>query len=153
MASAFAIQPTALSRAGVDYQAANGAPIKNHGERKVKGYTDDWRAIGLSCQVADVRCPLGSVRQMVQAGNAVVFEKGKCRIINRETGNVIPVRESRSGFELDMWVKAGNRGQIAQTSVSNSFKELEEEEEEGEEEEDNEEEMVSMDFIRQEALL
>ena len=32
----FPIKPTTLSKQGVNYQAANGTPIKNHGQRDIK---------------------------------------------------------------------------------------------------------------------
>ena len=106
----------------------------------------------MSCQVADVRCPLGSVRQMIKAGNTLVFDQEGSKIINKSSGSVIPVRESSSGFEVDLWVPANKRKTINQATVPvhNRYQALESNEEVPAEIKD---ELASMDFIRQDLLL
>ena len=69
-ANVFPLKESEMSKAGVNYRAANGSPIPNYGERLMKGFTDEWAQFALIAQVADVRTPLGSVRSMIQAGTA-----------------------------------------------------------------------------------
>ena len=57
--------------------AANGSKIKNYGERKVTGYTDEGTAISMRMTCADVHKVLGSVHKMNQGGNLVVLD-GEC---------------------------------------------------------------------------
>ena len=40
-AQAFELQESAMSKAGVGYQAANGTPIENHGQRNVRALAEN----------------------------------------------------------------------------------------------------------------
>ena len=77
MARGVRIRETPASRSGMKYRAANGTPSVNQGEKSVNGITTEVKRVNLTCQIADVMKPLGSVRAMLEAGNQVVFEKGK----------------------------------------------------------------------------
>ena len=51
----FPIKPTKASREGNNYIAANGSPVKNYGERLVKGGTDNQIKVSMPIHVADVK--------------------------------------------------------------------------------------------------
>ena len=146
VAKAFPIKETMFSKLGINYQAANGTEIKNHGERMLKGFTEGWQTINLCTQVADVRTTLGSVSQMVKAGNRVVFSPSGNKIINEHTGLEIPIRDSNGSYEVDLWIPKA-KGEINQTQVSkqvkvqNRYQALQDE--------SAEEDAINMDFIRQ----
>ena len=76
----FPVKETEASKSGRGFRAANGTHIANHGERHIKGLGDQWQALNLKAQVADVKTALGSVFQMLKAGNKVHFEKDNCYI-------------------------------------------------------------------------
>ena len=58
----------------------------------------------MTAQVADVRTTLGSVCQIVKAGNCVHFESGNCYIENRHTGKRIWMEEKNGTYEVGLWV-------------------------------------------------
>ena len=77
----FKIANTEASKTGRHYRAANGTAIRNYGQRVVRGTNEVGMPVSLPIQVADVNKVLGSVREMVKAGNKVVFDEdanGKC---------------------------------------------------------------------------
>ena len=53
IASASAIKPTEASCNNINYVAANGTKIINHGQRDIKGVNDDWNKVGFAMQCAD----------------------------------------------------------------------------------------------------
>ena len=136
-----------------------GPPIKNHGQRDIKGFTNEWIPMNMAVQVADVNRPLGSVHHLVKSGNTVIFDsRGSC-VINKKSGTIIPIKEKNGNFTMDLWVKkkeergAAMKKEFKPTTVSNQFGELPvtETDEESQMEVD-EFKKTSMGFIRQ-ALL
>ena len=69
----FEVKPTAASKAGLGFRAANGTPIKIFGERKLHGVTDGGDAFKMNCQVTDVKKNLASFVKMVNEGNDTVI--------------------------------------------------------------------------------
>ncbi len=90
IAKALDMKDTGMSRRGVGHVAANGTTIRNYGEKKIVGYTDDGGGVSLSMPCADVKKVLGSVHKMNMGGNVVVLdvEKTTCntRIQARKRG-------------------------------------------------------------------
>ena len=130
----FPIRETEASKSGIGFSAANGSHITNHGERKIEGLGEEWNPIGLRAQVADVKTALGSVYQMIQAGNSVHLEAGNCYISNQRTGRRTPIQEKNGTFEISVWVPKGPRkqvrfGKVEASGMSNRYQALEEEEE------------------------
>jgi hypothetical protein len=119
----------------VNYVAANGTKICNYGERKVKGVNDGWNKVGFAMQVADVNKVLMAVNQMVDAGNAVHFEKDNHHIFNYRTGCRTDMEELNGQYTFDMWVP--NLGNSKKESPIrkpvNSFQALETDDDEEEE--------------------
>ena len=60
--------------------------------------------ICLVAQVADVKSTLGSVHQMLRAGNSVHFESGNCYIEHVSTGKRTSIEEKNGTFEVGVWV-------------------------------------------------
>ena len=71
---------TDMSKNGPGFRAANGTAIRHFGERSLNGLSDQVQPLGMKAQVADVKSTLGSVNQMLKAGNIVHFESGNCYI-------------------------------------------------------------------------
>ena len=104
VAKAVPIHETERSQKGAGFRAANGTYIEHFGQRDLRGYGDQYQGLSLTAQVADVRTPLGSVSQMLRAGNRVHFEKGNCYVQHVSTGRVTPVIERNGMFEIGIWV-------------------------------------------------
>jgi hypothetical protein len=133
-AQAFKLSPTTATASGVNYRAANGTEIKNHGQRIVKGFASDGTQINVAAQVADVNSNLGSVARAVEAGSRIVFDKEGSYIQNKKTGKKIHVKYNNGQYEFDIWVpkaKSGVKNTSANTQkkvqVNNTFSPLEEE--------------------------
>ena len=60
----------------------------------------------MTAQVAEVKTTLGSVNQMLRAGNIVHFETGNCYIKDTRTGRRTKVEEKGGTFEVGIWVPA-----------------------------------------------
>ena len=109
----------------------------NYGTRKVKGVNDGWNKVGFAMQVADVNKVLMAVNQMVDAGNAVHFEKDNHHIFNYNTGCRTVMEELNGQYTFDMWVP--NLGVATQQHPKkksvNSFQALQDDEDNDEEEE------------------
>ena len=102
---------TEMSQKGPGFRAANGSPIKHYGQRTLKGLGDQFQQLNMTAQVADVKTTLGSVNQMLKAGNVVHFETGNCYIEDTRTGRKTKMEEKGGTFEVGIWVpKATNRG-------------------------------------------
>ena len=66
----------------------------------------------MTAQVADVKTTLGSVNQMLKAGNVVHFETGNCYVEDTRTRRRTRIEEKGGTFEVGMWVpKAVDRHQ------------------------------------------
>ena len=82
----YPLEETEASRKGQPFYGANGSKIKNYGMRRVKGVTEEGHGATLPMQAADVLRILASVRQMIHAGNRVVFDKDGSYIQHKESG-------------------------------------------------------------------
>ena len=111
-ATHFKVEPTKASQAGQHYRAANGSMIRNYGQRIVSGSNENGKKVNLPIQVADVDKVLGSVREMVNVGNRVVFDKGadgKCcsYVEHRASGRKIVIHERNGKFQFDLKIPKG----------------------------------------------
>ncbi len=61
IAKTFEMKETDMSKRGVGFVAANGSGIKNYGEKKIIGHTEDGEGVGLRIQGSDGKNALGSV--------------------------------------------------------------------------------------------
>ena len=104
VASHFVTAETEASRNGPGFRAANGSAIEHYGQKTLRGVSDQYQPVRLTAQVADVKTTLGSVCQMLKAGNRVHFEQGNCYIENIRTGRRTEIDEKGSTFEIGVWV-------------------------------------------------
>ena len=108
---------TEMSQRGPGFRAANGSPIKHYGQKTIIGVGDQYQPLNMTAQVADVKTTLGSVNQMLKAGNLVHFETGNCYIENMRTGKKTKIEEKGGTFEVGIWVpKSGNQQQCNSVS-------------------------------------
>ena len=107
----FPILETDSSRRGLDYRAANGTRIKNHGARSVKGISSEFKPMNLIMNVADVKKTLASAFQIVAAGNKVVLDIDYSYIVDKTTGEKTTINIENGEFNFDLWVPAPNPGQ------------------------------------------
>ncbi len=100
------IRETEMSKKGAYYEAANGTPIWNEGERDVAGESEDGQPLGLTFQVAEVKGPIASVRRICQEGNLVIFDSEGGVIVNKESGQKTRFTLNEKGiYALNIWVK------------------------------------------------
>ena len=83
----------------------------NEGERQLNLQTADGKVRGAKVQVADVRKPLMSVAEMVDAGQDVHFlASGQAYAVHKATGEVTQFTRRKNVFELDVEVKPLRKG-------------------------------------------
>ncbi len=89
---AYAVEESAASRAGVEYEVANGDTTPNLGQKRMAVLTEEGTMRGYSSQCADVSKALQSVRALVGSKHAVCFGLGPDGndhlIINRVSGEI-----------------------------------------------------------------
>ena len=98
--------PSAMSKAGIGYRAANGSPIKNYGQQKVQFATSEGHRCNIPFQVADVERPLISTYSLAQAGNVVEFNEAGGSIFHVKTGQRIALVRKGAMYFLPMYVDA-----------------------------------------------
>ena len=86
------------------FVAANGTKIKNYGEKKVIGYTDDGEGVSLKMQCADVKKTLGSVHKMDQGGNVVVLDGNRSYMVNKKTMQKTRIQYEDGKYVFSIWV-------------------------------------------------
>ena len=104
VAKHLAIEPTAASKAGAWYEAANGTRIFNKGQKRLTGVGTDGTALSVTMQVGDVTRVLGAVSRMTQAGNRVVFDNDGSYVQNKQTGHRTEIELRNGEYKLDMWI-------------------------------------------------
>ena len=123
MATYFQIKPTLSSKAGKNYSAANGSVIRNFGQRVITGRNDNGATMTMPIQVAEVNKVLGSVREMVEAGNRVVLDRdneGKpCSyVLHKASGHKTVIHERNGTFQFDLKIPRGPKGEsVNETGV------------------------------------
>jgi hypothetical protein len=99
--------PSAWSRAGRGYRAANGTPIKNLGQVTVKFATAAGDRCSIPFQVAGVEQPLLSVAHLTSAGNRVELGHDSGRVVNLTTGRAIALERRGGVYIMRMFVSDG----------------------------------------------
>jgi hypothetical protein len=106
IARAFEMKETLMSKRGIGFIAANGSNIKNYGEKKIVGYTDDGEGVSLRIQCADVKKVLGSAHKMNLGGNVVVLDGERSYMQNKETGKKTRINYENGQYVMHVWVPA-----------------------------------------------
>ena len=102
------VRETKALKAGVCYSSATDEPIPNLGEQKIPLVTNEGSLRVMTCQVAPVARPLGSVKRMCQAGHRIVFDEEGSFIQNKTTGELNWLREENGNYVLDVSIVPGN---------------------------------------------
>ncbi len=104
----YEVHESLASRAGVEYEIANGKTIPNLGEKKMGVLTQEGTLRGYSSQCADVSKSLQSVRATLQSGHAVCFGLGPQgtdhSIINRTSGEINRLEDDGINYLQRLWV-------------------------------------------------
>ena len=103
------VVPSAMSRAGGRYKAANGARIPNLGQQKVQFKTDEDHQCGIGFQVVDVERPLIAVSQLTAAGNHVHLEAKGGKVVHDRAGRTMALQRRGGVYILRMWVASEAR--------------------------------------------
>ena len=106
------------------FRTASGERVANHGQRKIKGFSEDGAELSMLYNVADVSTPLDAVSALCDKGNVVIFtsdggwicgKRGRMAFIRKMTPT-FGERGSRGlvcvlelGMLLWMWIFYGRR--------------------------------------------
>ena len=106
-----ALEPSEMSRQGLEYEAANGGALPNLGQRRLDCMTPGSNfAKDITFQVADVHKPLLSVSKLADINYVCRVDTEGGWLEDRERGEWIPVRREGSLYVLKMWVRARSEG-------------------------------------------
>ena len=98
---------TPESRAGLEYEVANGASIPNVGERHCLVMTEDAQSMKkLIFQCADVHKALLSVANVADMGFECLLGKEGGILRDVTSGEVIPLHRRGNLYHMRAWVKA-----------------------------------------------
>ena len=106
VARAFEMKETMMSKRGIGFVAANGSSIKNYGEKKIVGYTDDGESVSMRGQCADVKKVLCSVHKMNLGGNVVVLDGAKSYMQHKESGQKTRINYEEGQYVMYLWLPA-----------------------------------------------
>ena len=95
-----------LSRRGLGYEVANGAGLKNHGERRcilMSENSDQAKRITFQC--ANVHKPLLSVSRVADLGYECVLNAEGGELRDMVTGDKIPLHRKGNLYTMRAWVR------------------------------------------------
>ena len=118
-ATAFPIVPTRDSQLGLGYKAANGSPIRNLGERTVKGQTDEGQGLKMKMTVADVSKVLASVARICECNGRVVVGEAGSYIEDTQRGRRTPMHKRNGVYVMDVKVRRTPGGQVSTVDQDN----------------------------------
>ena len=102
------MEESLASKAGVEYEVANGDTLANLGQARMAVITPEGTLRGYRSEVADVSSPLQSVRHLVAANHCVLFGLGpngdEHLIINKISGEVNRMRDDGTNYIQDLLV-------------------------------------------------
>ena len=96
--------PSAWSKAGRGYRAANGTGIKNLGQIAFRFATVERDKCSFPFQVDEVDQPLLSVPHLTAAGNRVQLGNSDRRIVNITTGRSIALELPGGAYIMKMFL-------------------------------------------------
>ncbi len=104
VAKAFAMKETMISKKGIGFVAANGSAIKNYGEKRVVGYTEDGEGVSIKTMCADVDKVLGSVHRFNAGGNVVLLDGRSSYMQNKTTRQKTRIGYESGQYVMYLWV-------------------------------------------------
>ena len=109
MLSSIATEQTDASRAGEEYEVANGQNILNEGQKRCMMMTPGSATPkGIIFQVSDVHKPLMSVGAMTDSGFECLLAKEGGFMRDIETGEMIPLTRRGNLYVLKAWVRSAD---------------------------------------------
>ena len=120
IAGAFKMRETEMSKRGRGYVAANGSGIKNYGEKKIAGYTDDGEGVSMRVQCADVKKVLCSVHKKHLRGNVVALDGRRSYMQNKESGQNLEIHYEEGQYVMYLWLPS--KGEEAQKETEKALK-------------------------------
>ena len=100
------ILQTAESRAGLEYEVANGETIPNVGERKCLLMSEDSGTMKkITFQCADIHKPLLSVSRCADLGFSCVLEADGGKLVDKVTGEIIPLHRRGNLYVMRAWIR------------------------------------------------
>ena len=114
------LRPTAASKGGMNWTAANGGAVKNLGEGDINGKSDEGITIAMKTQVGDkISKMLISVGKMGEAGNMTIFnadmnairalaQREKIEenfIYNKKSGISSRINKEGGLYKYPIWIK------------------------------------------------
>ena len=115
------LQPSAMSKSGENFRAANGSPIPNLGQKDVSFEVDEGHDCGITFQcAAKIDKPLIAVTQLCDAGNDVFLGKTSGKIVNQKTRKSIHLIRRGGVYILRMWVRDPHYKQPAEDAKMKS---------------------------------
>ena len=100
------IQQTAESKAGMEYEVANGETIPNVGERRCLLMSEDSHIMKkITFQCADIHKPLLSVSRCADLGFDCVLEATGGRLVDKVTGEAIPLHRRGNLYTMRAWIR------------------------------------------------
>ena len=113
VASGYGIHESAASKAGVQYEVANGDEIPSLGEKLFAVVTEEGTVRGMRSRVAEISKVLQFVRALVRTGHVVVFGDGESGtehyIMNRATDECNAVRDVGVKYLMMLYVDPPNQ--------------------------------------------
>ena len=96
------VVPSAMSKAGRSYRAANGSPIPNLGQTMAHFRDATGALCGIPLQVAPVERPLLSVARLAAAGCEVTFNESSGVIVHSASGRRLPLVKRGGVYILEL---------------------------------------------------
>ena len=104
--------PSEQSKAGVEYEVANGQAIPNLGKKELDVLTEGSNfAKRIDFHVSEVHKPLLALGQVADMGYRSVLERGGGYLEDEHTGERIPMRRDGHLYMLRLWVRQAAQAQ------------------------------------------
>lgn len=105
------VESSPAEKTNAKYIAANGAIMRNVGQKRVRFRTSTGTINAITFQATDVRKPLASVARIVEKGNRVVFSPAESYIENVATGKRVPIEQENNTYVMNVTFVDGNNAE------------------------------------------
>ena len=97
-APGYSVQPSAGSKAGAGFIAANGARISNKGQMVLSFLSDTGQKISSTFQVCQTNRPLWSVGKICDTGCKVIFSADQAAVVHNASGKTCCTFQRKNGL-------------------------------------------------------
>ena len=98
------IEESAASRAGIEYEIANGDTLPNLGQKVMPVVVGDGCLRSMTAQVADITTALTAPRALHKSGHMTIFDGPDSFVLNKLTGEVTPIDDDGTSYNFDLWI-------------------------------------------------